>query len=231
MATEQMIELADYIESYEKKVVTNSELYEDGAEIYVVIVRFNDTWSVNDSKDGRISVTPGGGGIVCYTALTDDTKLSEMFTFIKSTVEINLDSEKRMALYLEKKNVLTEIFLHYNDYEKLKTIEFLVDGEKFVMTKAKQTPVAPAKKEEAKKKEPATFQEPSTEPDGDNQKNAFKKALNKVSGRKAKVEEPKQPGRKSATVRKQASNQPQPAGGMSLEEVEQLERMYGYGDE
>lgn len=234
MMTEQMIELADYIESYEKKVVNNSDLYEDGAEIYVIVVKFNENWRVDDSEDGRISVTAGGGGMFLYTALTDDTKLNEIFSHIKSTIEVNLDSEKRVALYMEKSNILKDIFLHCNDYEKLKTVEIFISGEKYVpkpveaVVKKQPARKAPQKKETA----PAPFQEPAQESVEDAQKSAFKKVISKAGGHKAAASEPvKQPARKNPAQRKAVSNQAQQGGGMSLDEVEALERQYGFADE
>ena len=124
---------------------------------YHIALKYDDGWSVLDSDNENIYIQEKNG-FHHYIASVDNVKMDDLFNIIDTTIEYNLDLQKKLILFKEKTEELQEIFSN-EDYETLKTIEFKITKKE---TK-KKTVKKPKKKTQEKPKRNTTKKKPKTE--------------------------------------------------------------------
>lgn len=112
---------------------------------YHIALVYEDGWNVL-TPDNEFIYVEERNGIHHYIASTNDVKLEDMFTAIDTTIEYNMDLQKKLVLFKEKTQELQELFAN-EDFEKLQTIQFVfMNKEEIKKTaKKKQTEKQPKK--------------------------------------------------------------------------------------
>lgn len=124
---------------------------------YHIALKYDDGWSVLDSDNENIYIQEKNG-FHHYIASVDNVKMEDLFNIIDTTIEYNLDLQKKLILFKEKTEELQEIFSN-EDYETLKTIEFKITKKEA----KKKTVKKPKKKTQEKPKRNTTKKKPKTE--------------------------------------------------------------------
>lgn len=103
---------------------------------YHIALQYDNNWNILVSDNENIYIQEKNG-TYHYIASTDSIKIDELFNLIDSTIEYNLDLQKKLLLFRQKTEELQEIF-STESYDKLKTIEFTFPKQKKSVKKAKQ---------------------------------------------------------------------------------------------
>ena len=105
---------------------------------YHIVLQYDDKWDVIMPENESIFVQERNG-FYHYIALIDNVKLDEIFDAIDSTIDYNIDLEKKLLLFKQKTEELQKIFAD-EDYETLQTLVFKFDEKqelKNIMKKSK----------------------------------------------------------------------------------------------
>ena len=113
------------------------ETYNDAL---IIRVQFPPKWAVFPSDDGKIKAAPSDQKAYEYFYYGDSNKISldDIFDFIKETIEVNQSIEEKAKLLVEKTKELQELF-ETTPLEKLKTLNFVMEGIKKSKAKRKYT--------------------------------------------------------------------------------------------
>ena len=124
---------------------------------YHIALQYDESWAILDSDNENIYIQEKNG-VHHYIASTESVKIEDLFNLIDSTIEYNLDLQKKLILFRQKTEELQEIFSK-EDYDTLKTIEF-----KFTKKSVqKKTTKKPKKKTNEKPKKTRTKSKQKTE--------------------------------------------------------------------
>lgn len=214
-------ELLKYITCFEKRLNTANK------EVYVFIVHFPEKWDAYPSDDNRILVQAAEDGSYFYVGEVDSVEYDDIIRLIKDTIEINMEAERKCAMFQEKVNELREIFSGRRTYQELSTVTICIDGKPYTRTE----PTKPVMKTISQAKEAVPFPEPVEETPVEAQKANFKDTLKQISKKTPRTAAAKKPIQAPAPVMKQAPvrKATKKTGGeyMSLDEVEELEKRFG----
>lgn len=111
--------------------------YKDGA--FILKIRFKKNWQIIQPKDDNevaYSKDDKIDDLHWYVSTIEDS--DKVFDLIDETIAVNKEFEKKTSLYKEKVKELQELFLSDIPYEKLKTVQFVIQ-DKETKTKAKKT--------------------------------------------------------------------------------------------
>lgn len=100
-------------------------------ENYIIVnLQYKPTWNIIEPENEYITFAPDKkvNGKYWYAGLMDYTE--EIFQIIQETIDVNLEMEKKIALYNEKVQTLKELFLSDISLDKLKTLEFTFGDNK-----------------------------------------------------------------------------------------------------
>ena len=111
--------------------------YKDGA--FILKIRFKKNWQIIQPKDDNevaYSKDDKIDDLHWYVSTIEDS--DKVFDLIDETIAVNKEFEKKSSLYKEKVKELQELFLSDIPYEKLKTVQFVIQ-DKETKPKAKKT--------------------------------------------------------------------------------------------
>ena len=109
---------------------------------YHISIMYQDSWDIIMPENENIYLEKRNGAYH-YIAATESVSIDNMFECVDNTINYNKDLEKKLELFKQKTAELQELFAKEN-YERLKTIEFVFPMQKKTRKKTKKEP----KKEE-----------------------------------------------------------------------------------
>ena len=92
---------------------------------YHVCLVYNSNWNIVESDNENLYIEKRNG-ICHYIGETNKVTIDEIFASIQSTIDYNIDLEKKLILFRQKTEELQELF-STEDIEKLKTIKFVFE--------------------------------------------------------------------------------------------------------
>lgn len=113
---------------------------------YHIAIKYDEGWNILSPENEAIYLEERNG-IYHYIASTDSVKIEDIFNVIDSTIEYNLDLQKKLILFKQKTEELQQLFSN-EDYDVLQTIEFTLKKKK----ETKKTKSKVNKKEKTAKK-------------------------------------------------------------------------------
>jgi len=126
--------------------------YNIGFEIkqgyYHISIVFDEKWEVLESDNESIYVEKRNG-VYHYIAPADSVTIAEMFKTVDTTIDYNLDLQKKLLLFKKKTEELQEIFAN-ESLEVLETIEFKYGLKKKEQPKKKRGRKPKKQEEESK---------------------------------------------------------------------------------
>ena len=155
--------------------------YDIGFEIkqgyYHISIVFDEDWNILEPDNESIYVEKRNG-VYHYIAPADNVTIAEMFKTVDTTIEYNIDLQKKLLLFKKKTEELQEIFAN-ETLEVLETIEFKYGLKKKEQPKKKRGR-KPKKEEEESKNLTEELKEEVTE----NKENEIQEteALNEDNG-------------------------------------------------
>lgn len=117
---------------------------------YHIAIKYDDGWNILSPENEAIYLEERDG-IYHYIASTDSVKIEDIFNVIDSTIEYNLDLQKKLILFKQKTEELQQLFSN-EDYDVLQTIEFTLKKKKEIKKTTKKTKSKVNKKERVTKK-------------------------------------------------------------------------------
>jgi hypothetical protein len=131
---------------YKLKELSNYDItFEIKQGYYHISIDFIDGWDIILPENNDIYVEKRNGKYH-YIASTDAIGINDLFKCIEQTINYNKDLEKKLELFKEKTAKLQEIFSKEN-YEKLKTLEFVFPPQKKTKKKTKDKKITIEKSE------------------------------------------------------------------------------------
>lgn len=125
---------------------------------YHVALVYENGWSVLTPDNQSIYVEERNG-VYHYIASIDDVKIEDIFNSIDSTIEYNMDLQKKLILFKQKTQELQELFAN-EDYETLQTITFEINRKEESKKITKKTKPKTEKKEKTTKKSKPNSKKP-----------------------------------------------------------------------
>ena len=127
--------------------------YDIGFEIkqgyYHISIVFDEKWEVLEPDNESIYVEKRNG-VYHYIAPSDSVTIAEMFKTVDTTIDYNMDLQKKLLLFRKKTEELQEIFAN-ESLEVLETIEFKYGLKKKEQPKKKRGRKSKKQEEESKK--------------------------------------------------------------------------------
>ena len=127
--------------------------YDIGFEIkqgyYHISIVFDENWEVLEQDNENIYVEKRNG-VYHYIATTDNVTIAEMFKTVDTTIEYNMDLQRKLLLFKKKTEELQEIFAK-ESLEVLETIEFKYGLKQQEPPKKKRGRKSKKQEEESKK--------------------------------------------------------------------------------
>ena len=117
---------------------------------YHIAIKYDEGWNILSPENESIYLEERDG-IYHYIASTDSVKIEDIFNVIDSTIEYNLDLQKKLILFKQKTEELQQLFSN-EDYDVLQTIEFTLKKKKEIKKTTKKTKSKVDKKEKVAKK-------------------------------------------------------------------------------
>ena len=129
MITKRIKENIEYIKSVE---IIN--------QMFIVKVQYNSRWGTYPSEDEKIKVAKSEDtiGEWYYYANYDDVDIDDIIDLIEDTIRVNQNAVKKVELLSKKVEELKALFAD-NDYEKLETLQFVMEEPKKEKIKPKKT--------------------------------------------------------------------------------------------
>lgn len=126
--------------------------YDIGFEIkqgyYHISIVFDENWDVLEPDNESIYVEKRNG-VYHYIAPADSVTIAEMFKTVDTTIDYNMDLQRKLLLFKKKTEELQEIFAN-ETLEVLETIEFKYGLKKKEQPKKKRGRKTKKKEEESK---------------------------------------------------------------------------------
>ena len=126
--------------------------YDIGFEIkqgyYHISIVFDEDWNILEPDNESIYVEKRNG-VYHYIAPADNVTIAEMFKTVDTTIDYNMDLQKKLLLFKKKTEELQEIFAN-ETLEVLETIEFKYGLKKKEQPKKKRGRKSKKEEEESK---------------------------------------------------------------------------------
>ena len=126
--------------------------YDIGFEIkqgyYHISIVFDENWEVLEPDNENIYIEKRNG-VYHYIAPADNVTIAEMFKTVDTTIDYNMDLQKKLLLFKKKTEELQEIFAN-ETLEVLETIEFKYGLKKKEQPKKKRGRKPKKEEEESK---------------------------------------------------------------------------------
>ena len=126
--------------------------YDIGFEIkqgyYHISIVFDEDWNILEPDNESIYVEKRNG-VYHYIAPADNVTIAEMFKTVDTTIDYNMDLQKKLLLFKKKTEELQEIFAN-ETLEVLETIEFKYGLKKKEQPKKKRGRKPKKEEEESK---------------------------------------------------------------------------------
>ena len=126
--------------------------YDIGFEIkqgyYHISIVFDENWDILEPDNESIYVEKRNG-VYHYIAPADNVTIAEMFKTVDTTIDYNMDLQKKLLLFKKKTEELQEIFAN-ETLEVLETIEFKYGLKKKEQPKKKRGRKPKKEEEESK---------------------------------------------------------------------------------
>lgn len=116
---------------------------------YHIALTYEEGWNIIVPENEAIYLEERNG-VYHYIASMDSVKIEDIFNVIDSTIEYNMDLQKKLLLFKQKTEELQNLFAN-EDLEKLQTIQFVFPDKVKKETK-KKSKTKTEKKEKASKK-------------------------------------------------------------------------------
>lgn len=159
--------------------------YDIGFEIkqgyYHISIVFDEDWNILEPDNESIYVEKRNG-VYHYIAPADNVTIAEMFKTVDTTIDYNMDLQKKLLLFKKKTEELQEIFAN-ETLEVLETIEFKYGLKKKEQPKKKRGR-KPKKEEEESKNLTEKLKEKEEEEVTENKENEIQETetLNEDNG-------------------------------------------------
>ena len=95
---------------------------------YHIGIVYQEGWNVL-APDNEFIYVEERNGVYHYIGSINDIKIEDIFKAIDTTIEYNMDLQKKLILFKQKTDELQQLFAN-EDYEKLQTLNFVFREEK-----------------------------------------------------------------------------------------------------